>query len=159
MQVLVRHFFCRILPVSVLGMEILSELDFSTKLFLWASMRIFVWLDSGKMSQCSYTNYYNVQREMVRGCVKWMHAADTSVGSAFACGNWGGDSRHRQQWGRSGSHCAVQSFVKKCSIQYISSMRWMGKWLNTVIVNPLKILSLFKYFDLPEHALVYRPSW
>lgn len=94
------------------------------------------------MSQCSCTNSYNVHWEMVKSCVKWMHTADTSRRSAFAYGNLGGDSRDGEQRRRSGSRCAVQSFVKKCKIQCNLSMRWMEKWLNTVIFNPFKILSL-----------------
>lgn len=42
MQVSAHHFSCIILPVSVLGTEILSEMDFGTKLFLWAFIGIFV---------------------------------------------------------------------------------------------------------------------
>lgn len=63
--------------------------------------------------------------------------------------------------GRSGSQCVAQSFVKKCRIQY-SLFEMDGdvaEYCNFQSLLNFKLTDVFsKYFDLPQHPLVYRRS-
>lgn len=76
MQVSTNHSFCKILPVSVLGTEILL-LSGSDMIFFFFSGPSYAFFVPGQESIVQCHEQYNGQWEMVKGRVKLMHTADT----------------------------------------------------------------------------------